>query len=998
MRASEKDLARLRGEFGRGERAGARYSRAQSQVEKQTRRTGQSFLQAHAHHVRYLTSLAGGAALIQFARASNRAGLALEQSEQRFAAAADSSAAAASEMAFFRAEAERLKLDIEALQRPYSGFLVALKDTALEGQPARDIFTAIGTSARVLSLSGEDLRGVFTALEQIVSKGTVSAEELRGQLGERLPGAFQAAARAMGVTEGALDDMLRKGELAAVDLLPKLAEELNRTFGDDLDAALDSNVAHLAEFNNEALLLREAIANAGLLDLEANLKLGLIPVMRELSDHMDVLAAGVTGAGAAGATAFALWIGAAIRAAAAARGFSAASAVLTIHAAAAVGAAGKLHPQARLVGQALGVAAVGARGLAIALAPLAGPAGLILAVGLATAGLAHRARNARPELIDLADGVDAYRESLGRLGRAELLRERDALLGDIESAAREAEEIGDLLARGSGPGAHAVPFRADQIEILEARRADALDAMRAQADEFAEVQRRIAEVAAGAGGESGAPAGAAGDTDAEGLGGQARAILDSLVPPADAVRRRIATLYAERDRLLASSAGHSADEVNELSRGIVALQRQLEDLEAAPDAPDPTGDIEARLDRTRAATLAGIEETYRRERFLIVQKHGENSELALAIEREYLDRVAEIRAAAADEAEQAARDRAEAERQSGIPELGRLRAEYAELADVRDFSREALERHNLASERERELQRTYPLASAETLQALREELTARDELSQVIEAKIGIVERYNRALADQAIQEQAIDELRASGDLSPDQADAALADLRILAGEGSFADGVISEFQRIREEGRNTASDLGASFAGLLGPDGQLIQGFSRAAAEAALFGGSATDSVKAVARSVATNLLSQIIAAGVQWLLLQTVFRASRVTAATAELASVTAQTQATSFLAAQNAFAATAAIPVVGPALAPAAAATALATAQALGFGAVTATATKVGASAFRQGGIFDDPVMFGFGRERQIGIAGEAGPEAILPLARGADGNLGVRAAGA
>lgn len=46
------------------------------------------------------------------------------------------------------------------------------------------------------------------------------------------------------------------------------------------------------------------------------------------------------------------------------------------------------------------------------------------------------------------------------------------------------------------------------------------------------------------------------------------------------------------------------------------------------------------------------------------------------------------------------------------------------------------------------------------------------------------------------------------------------------------------------------------------------------------------------------------------------------------------------------------------------------------------------------FAKGGIVDSPTGFSFGGGRR-GVMGEAGPEAILPLARGANGNLGVQA---
>lgn len=49
------------------------------------------------------------------------------------------------------------------------------------------------------------------------------------------------------------------------------------------------------------------------------------------------------------------------------------------------------------------------------------------------------------------------------------------------------------------------------------------------------------------------------------------------------------------------------------------------------------------------------------------------------------------------------------------------------------------------------------------------------------------------------------------------------------------------------------------------------------------------------------------------------------------------------------------------------------------------------------FARGGVVSSPVAFSLGG-RRLGIAGEAGPEAILPLARGPDGRLGVESNGA
>jgi lambda family phage tail tape measure protein len=52
--------------------------------------------------------------------------------------------------------------------------------------------------------------------------------------------------------------------------------------------------------------------------------------------------------------------------------------------------------------------------------------------------------------------------------------------------------------------------------------------------------------------------------------------------------------------------------------------------------------------------------------------------------------------------------------------------------------------------------------------------------------------------------------------------------------------------------------------------------------------------------------------------------------------------------------------------------------------------------GLLAFANGGVVNSPTMFGYGAGN-IGIMGEAGPEAIVPLSRGTDGKLGVKSQG-
>ncbi len=56
---------------------------------------------------------------------------------------------------------------------------------------------------------------------------------------------------------------------------------------------------------------------------------------------------------------------------------------------------------------------------------------------------------------------------------------------------------------------------------------------------------------------------------------------------------------------------------------------------------------------------------------------------------------------------------------------------------------------------------------------------------------------------------------------------------------------------------------------------------------------------------------------------------------------------------------------------------------------------TATNPAVTPFAKGGVLQSPTYFPLGQG--LGLAGEAGAEAILPLARGADGRLGVAGGG-
>lgn len=116
-------------------------------------------------------------------------------------------------------------MDTTETQAQFASFGASAKNTmGLEG--AEELFKNLTGYSRLMGRSDEQIQRALTAVSQMASKGQVMAEELKGQLSEALPGATQAFAKALGLTEKQLFDKMKNGDVKASDALPKFAKEL----------------------------------------------------------------------------------------------------------------------------------------------------------------------------------------------------------------------------------------------------------------------------------------------------------------------------------------------------------------------------------------------------------------------------------------------------------------------------------------------------------------------------------------------------------------------------------------------------------------------------------------------------------------------------------------------------------------------------------------------------------------------------------------------------
>lgn len=207
----EADTARFRAEIDK-------IKASMGGVEEQTKQTA-SVLSGFKN---VLIGIAG----LQVGRSIASTTLELDSLAKGFRFATGSAEAAAEELDYVRKVSDELGVELISTAKQYAGLAASAKGTALEGQRTRDVFYGITAAASAMGKSSADTAGILNAVQQMMSKGTVSAEELRGQMGERMWGAFQQAAQAIGLTTQELGKQLELGNVMADQLLPILADRM----------------------------------------------------------------------------------------------------------------------------------------------------------------------------------------------------------------------------------------------------------------------------------------------------------------------------------------------------------------------------------------------------------------------------------------------------------------------------------------------------------------------------------------------------------------------------------------------------------------------------------------------------------------------------------------------------------------------------------------------------------------------------------------------------
>lgn len=189
-------------------------------------------------------------------------GIELEATRAVLTATMGSEAGVSSAMKAIHEEAKRTGLSIETLRESFRNFHAS---TSLAGQSLDStwkMFTNLNTVSTALHLTTDQTNHVFLALSQIFNKSKVQSEELVKQLGNLLPGAFasfQKANKDAYASTLSLSEAMKKGTVFAKDTVEKFTEYMATKFAASFAVASDGLNANIGRMKNSFTELGEAV-------------------------------------------------------------------------------------------------------------------------------------------------------------------------------------------------------------------------------------------------------------------------------------------------------------------------------------------------------------------------------------------------------------------------------------------------------------------------------------------------------------------------------------------------------------------------------------------------------------------------------------------------------------------------------------------------------------------------------------------------------------------
>jgi tape measure domain-containing protein len=199
-------------------------------------------------------------------------------------------AVARADMNYVMETADKFGIKFDEVASGFAKMDLAARGSKIAGEGVREMFTNIIAVAGNLTLSQENLSAILNTVERSLTKGVVQWRDLRGELSRQIPNAMILAAEAMAKTEPAMDHMIRRGEVMADVMLPKLFAAMVKAYGVDATKGVDNLVASHNRLYNATLRFNNTMDQTFGFSASWKRTLDLLTAgLDTLSRHMDTI-------------------------------------------------------------------------------------------------------------------------------------------------------------------------------------------------------------------------------------------------------------------------------------------------------------------------------------------------------------------------------------------------------------------------------------------------------------------------------------------------------------------------------------------------------------------------------------------------------------------------------------------------------------------------------------------------------------------------------------
>lgn len=196
-------------------------------------------------------------------------------------------------MDFLKNSANKYGQELNGMTMEFAKFSAAASSAGISLKDQHTIYDSFTRSIAAFGLTSSDAHLAYLALSQMMGKGKVSAEELRRQLGERMPVAMEAMARAVGVPIQELDKLIKAGKIVSKDVMLPFVKEMEKMLP---EVNVDNIETSLNRLKNTFTSLTESLKVGEFYKKIIDLTRGLLSTLEQsFTRYITVIATSLVG-------------------------------------------------------------------------------------------------------------------------------------------------------------------------------------------------------------------------------------------------------------------------------------------------------------------------------------------------------------------------------------------------------------------------------------------------------------------------------------------------------------------------------------------------------------------------------------------------------------------------------------------------------------------------------------------------------------------------------